>query len=135
MSEIITRKEFVARMAGASVVLLFQACGGGGSDGGTIAAAPAPGPAAAPAPSPTPTASSATCTDTIVANHGHVLTVAAGDLDSMVDLTYDIHGTADHTHFVVLTVAQLSALKAGTTVATQSTITLDHQHDISINCV
>lgn len=133
MSETITRKEFVARMAGASVVLLFQACGGGGSGGGTITAAPSSGPA--PSPAPAPTASSATCSDTIVANHGHVLTVAASDLDSMVDLTYDIHGTADHTHFVVLTVAQLSALKAGTTVATQSTITLDHQHDISISCV
>ena len=129
MIETITRKEFVARVAGASVVLLFQACGGGGSsDGGTILAAPAPGPA------PSPTASSATCTDTIVANHGHVLTVAATELDSMVDLTFDIHGTADHTHFVLLTVAQLSALKAGTTVATQSTITLDHQHDVSISC-
>lgn len=129
MTETITRKEFVARMAGASVVLLFQACGGGSSDGGTISAAPALGPA------PSPTASSATCTDTIVANHGHVLTVAATELDSMVDLTFDIHGTADHTHFVLLTVAQLSALKAGTTVATQSTVTLDHQHDISISCV
>ena len=48
MAAPITRKEFCTRMAGGSVVLLFQACGGGGSD---YVAPPAPAPTPGPGPS------------------------------------------------------------------------------------
>lgn len=122
MTASITRKQFCARMAGASVALLFEGCGGGGDS------------AAAPAPSTPPAPAVTRCSDTIAANHGHVLAVAVADLASLVDLTYDIHGTATHTHSVTLSAADLATLKAGMNVSTVSTVTLAHQHTISVLC-
>ena len=116
-----TRKAFCARLTGVSVVLLVQACGGGG--GSAIGAAPAgPGSAAAG------------CTDTIAGNHGHVLTIATADLDSAVDKVYNIQGGATHNHTVTLTVAQLRALKAGTNVTVITSTTEAHEHSVSILC-
>ena len=117
-----TRKAFCARLTGASVVLLIQACGGGGSD--TPAAA---GPGAGPV--------SMGCTDMIAANHGHVLTITAADLDSATDKVYDIQGSAAHSHGVTLTVANLRALKAGNLVNVVSSTTSAHEHGVSIQCV
>lgn len=116
MTAAMTRKAFCARLMGGSVVLLVQACGGGGDSG------PAAGPAAGG------------CTDTIAANHGHVLVVATADLDSATDKVYDIQGSAVHTHTVTLTVAQLRALKAGTNVTVTSSTTAAHEHSVSILC-
>ncbi len=122
MAAPMTRKAFCARLTGASVVLLFQACGGGGSD-----AAPAGAPAGAgPA--------GAGCTDTIAGNHGHVLTIAAADLDSAIDKVYNIQGSAPHNHTVTLTVANLRSLKAGMTVTAFSSTTDAHEHSVSILC-
>jgi len=115
----ITRKAFCARLTGATVVLLIQACGGGGD----YSAAPA-----APAPA------GAGCTDAIAGNHGHVLTIATADLDSATDKAYDIQGSADHTHTVTLTVANLRALKAGTMVTVLTSTTLSHDHSVSVQC-
>ena len=116
MTEPLSRKAFCARLTGATVVLLIQACGGGGSD------APAPG-----------------CSDTIAGNHGHLLTVAAADLNSTTDRMYDIQGSAAHNHIVTLTVANLAALKAGMTVQVQSSVSPvgpagSHNHSVSILC-
>jgi hypothetical protein len=119
----ITRKEFLGGLAGGTALLLLNGCGGGGSSysGGSMM-------------------SYSGCNETIAANHGHVLTIALSDLDSMVDKTYDIRGTADHTHSVTFTVAQLGQLKAGQTVnvtsTTSSSVTYGtHSHAISANCV
>jgi hypothetical protein len=111
MSEAMTRKAFCARLMGGSVVLWIQACGGGGDSGPT-----------------------AGCTDTIAANHGHVLTIAKTDLDSPTDKVYDIQGSAVHNHTVTLTVAQLRTLKAGTNVTVTSSTTAAHEHSVSILC-
>ncbi len=118
MTAPLTRKAFCARLTGAGVVLLIQACGGGGDS------------PAAPSLSP----SGAGCSDTIAANHGHVLAIATAELDSTTDKVYDIQGSADHAHNVTLTVANLRALKAGTPVTVLTSITLAHQHSISIQC-
>jgi hypothetical protein len=119
-----TRKAFCARLTGGTVVLLIQACGGGGS-GYQMPANPGP--------------AGATCNDTIAGNHGHVLTIAAADLDSTVDKTYDIQGSAAHTHSVTLTVANLQALKAGMTVTVISSTSPigpagAHEHSVAILC-
>ena len=118
MTAPMTRKAFCARLTGASVVRLIQACGGGGDS----PAAPSVGP------------SGTGCSDTIPANHGQVLTTAAADLDSTTDKVYDIQGSADHSRSVTLTVAKLRALKAGTPVTVVTSITLAHQHSVSIQC-
>ena len=113
----ITRKDFCGGLAGGSVLLLLQACGGGGSSGGggTIAACGASGAA-------------------IAGNHGHVLTIAKADLDSLTDKTYSIAGSAGHDHSVTLTVAQLQQLKAGMGVIVTSTMTNAHSHAVTSSC-
>ena len=133
----ITRKEFCTRLAGGSVVLLFQACGGGGSD---YVATPAPAPVPTPTPAPSPSPGLSSCNDTIAANHGHLLTIAVTDLDSLAGKIYDIQGSAAHTHTVTLTVANLQALKAGTTVQVNSSNSPvgpagAHDHVVSALCV
>ena len=123
MTSPITRKAFCARLAGGSVLLLIQACGGGGSSDEAVNPLPAPGPKPAGG-----------CTDTIAANHGHVLTIATADLDSLTDLVYNIQGGAAHNHTVTLTVANLRALKAGTVLTATSSTGANHDHSVSITC-
>jgi hypothetical protein len=117
-----TRKDFCSSALGATLLLLIESCGGGGSSysagTGTVAG----------------------CGNTIALNHGHVLTIALADLDSPTDTTYNIQGSADHNHTVTLTVAQLRTLKTGASISTVSSITVSpttgsHQHDIVITCM
>ena len=119
----ISRKRFVEAMASGSAVLLFTSCGGGGSYNG-----------GAPAPAPAPNGTS--CSPAVISdNHGHALVIAKSDLDSSSPMTYDIHGTADHTHSVTFSAAQLAQLKAGTTVSVSSSVTLSHDHTVSVSCM
>jgi hypothetical protein len=118
----ISRKRFIETMASGSAVLLFTSCGGGGSTGGT------------PAPAPAPNGTS--CSPAVISdNHGHVLVIAKSDLDSTSAMTYDIHGTADHTHSVTFSAAQLAQLKAGVTVSVSSSVTLSHDHTVTVTCM
>jgi len=120
-----TRKEFIGGLASGTVLLVFSGCGGGGggySGGGGMSGG------------------GSGCTDTIAANHGHVLVVPLSDLSSMVDKSYDIRGTADHTHTVTLTAAQLAQLKAGQSVNVNSSMSTSmtygtHFHAVSVSCV
>jgi hypothetical protein len=119
MTAAMTRKAFCGALAGSTVALLFQGCGGGGGDAG----APAPAPGAAE------------CTDTIAANHGHTLVIAKVDLDSATDKVYNIQGAADHNHTVTLTVAQLRTLKAGTSLGVTTSTANAHDHSVTILCM
>jgi hypothetical protein len=60
--------------------------------------------------------------------------IPASDLDSTVDMTYSIHGTATHDHTVTFTTAQLQMLKAGQEVTVTSTETLAHNHNVTASC-
>jgi len=73
-------------------------------------------------------------TDTIGANHGHVLTVTTADAAAGVDKTYDIMGTASHTHSVTITAAMFAMLETGVTIMTNSTVTNAHDHAITVVC-
>jgi hypothetical protein len=113
----VTRKAFLVQLVqGVGGSWMLAACGGGSSD-------------------MPPAASGAGCSASIAGNHGHVLSIATADLDSAVDITYDIHGTANHTHSVTFTAAMLASLKAGNTVNVTSTTTLAHNHAISEHCM
>jgi hypothetical protein len=116
----ISRKRFVESLVGGSALLLFHGCGGGGSYNGGNPPVQANG-----------------CTPDILGNHPqpHVLAIAVSDLDSPNAKTYDIHGTADHTHSVTFSVQQLGQLKAGTMVSVTSTETQLHTHVINVSCV
>lgn len=112
----VTRKAFLGDLAGGMVLLVIGGCGGGG------------GYSAAPAPA------AAGCAATISGNHGHALSIPAADLDATAPRTYDIQGSADHTHQVTFSAADLAQLKAGQTVTVISTTALAHEHSISETC-
>jgi hypothetical protein len=101
---VMTRKEFCATLAGSTVTLWLQGCGGGGDYSGSPAAGGSSCGASGSA---------------ISSNHGHVLTIPKADLDSLVDKVYALTGS-DHTHTVTFTVAQLGQLKAGASVSVAS---------------
>jgi len=73
-------------------------------------------------------------TDTIASNHGHVLTVTTADAAAAVDKTYDIMGTASHTHSVTITAAMFATLETGAVITTTSTTTSGHSHGITVMC-
>src|SRR5262245_4564321 len=108
-----TRKRFLQSMAGGSVVLLFQGCGGGDD---------------APAPAADCPASS------ITVNHGHALTVPGADRGATSDRVYSIMGTGNHDHTVTLTPAMLATLNSGTPVTVTSSNANGHTHDVTITC-
>ncbi|KQW02266.1 hypothetical protein [Rhizobacter sp. Root1221] len=120
-----TRKGFLGAATGGAILLLLQACGGGDDDNSNGSSNS--GAAAAPQCSSTGAA--------ISGNHGHVLAIAAADLDSATDKTYSIAGTSSHDHSVTFTPAQLQALKAGQSVTVASTTTFQHAHDVTATCV
>jgi hypothetical protein len=120
----ITRKQFLGRLAGGTVVVLLDGCGGGDDYGG-MAPAPSPGPAPPPA---------ACAAAGITANHGHTLSFQKTDLDSMTDKTYSIAGSAGHVHTITLNTTQLAQLKAGSMVTVTSTVTDAHSHDVTVSC-
>jgi len=118
----VSRKRFLQSVASGTAVLLFQGCGGGGSDYG--------GPSPAPAP---PAAGNCGAT-TIVGNHGHALSIARADLDSPTDKVYSIMGMAAHDHTVTLTPAMLATLKSGMAVTVTSSDGAGHTHEVTITC-
>lgn len=121
----ITRQEFCGALAGASALLILQACGGGDDYGSS------------PAPAPPPSGCGASG-NSIVGNHGHVLTIARVDLDATTPQTYSIAGTSGHDHTVTFSAAQLAQLKAGASVTVTSTPASAgpiHSHDVTAICV
>lgn len=119
----ITRKQFFGALAGSGALLWLGGCGGGGSYGSTGG-----------------TTATSSCSPTIDANHGHALAIPVTDLSSATPMTYSFGGTADHSHSVTLSAAQLQQLKAGTPVTVTSTSTASpttaaHTHAVSVACV
>jgi hypothetical protein len=139
-----------------ALALVLGACGGSDYSPPPPAAAPVPTPPppapTPPAPTPPPPPPSPTPTPTpppptpapplpavcgatsISANHGHALIIPVADLDSMVNITYNITGTADHSHTIVLTPAQLQSIKARAAVQVNSSIDIAHFHEVTVNC-
>lgn len=110
----IDRKEFLVWFSAGAATLLVRGCGGGGSSSPQAAAG---------------------CTADISANHGHVLSLPAADLDALTPRTYDIQGGATHTHSVTFSAAQLAQLKAGAMVTVTTSVADAHQHTITEACV
>lgn len=121
MTHSMTRKTFGTVLMGGSVMLLLESCGGGGS---SDAAAPVGGATAQTG-----------CSNTIAGNHGHLFSVAIADLSSTSSKTYDIRGSADHTHTVTLSAADLAKLKTGASVTVATSETASHTHSVSLACM
>jgi len=138
-----TRKDFLRRLlhgaAGVAGAAIGVACSSNSSSSGPDPMNP---DAALPPPDggPAPDAAHATsCTmngtiSTIGANHGHVLVVSKADVAAGTARTYDIRGTAGHTHSVTVTAAMFTQLKGNTTITTTSSVDAGHAHSITVMC-
>lgn len=134
----ITRKQLLGSVAGGTVTLLVQACGGGGesaflalfggdTNGDTN-------------DNPEPASSCGSSGSEITGNHGHLLTVPTTDLTSITTLTYSIVGSATHDHLVTLLPDDLAQLNSGGTVTIVSSVTNAptfglHSHGVTVTCV
>lgn len=117
----LTRKEFLSTVmtaaAGAAGAALLVACGGSSDDddgGGNCLMSGA--------------------STSIGANHGHTMAVAAADVTAGVAKTYDIRGSADHTHSVTVSAGAFTMLASNQTAMTISTTVDNHSHSIMISC-
>jgi len=128
MTMTMTRKGFLGAATGGAILLLLQACGGGGGDDDSSSAAPG---------GTTPGAALTQCGSSgaaISGNHGHTLSIPVADLDSAVDKTYSIVGSASHDHTVTFTPDQLKQLKAGQSVTVASSTSSQHAHNVTPSC-
>ncbi len=73
-------------------------------------------------------------TVTIAANHGHVMLVDKTEVAAAVAKSYDIMGTADHTHSVMVSAANFGQLSTNHSITVQSSVTNAHQHSITVVC-
>jgi hypothetical protein len=120
-----TRKQFLESatlVAGSGLGLLVFGCGSDGSS------------SSEPESSTGGSSSADVCQTMIASNHGHQLRLPEADVAAGADKTYDITGSADHSHSVSLTAAQFSDLGAGTEVTVTSTSGAGHTHSVRINC-
>jgi hypothetical protein len=123
----VTRRDFFEALAGSTVLLGLQACGGGGDSGSGSGSGLGFGGGCGAGGT------------AINNNHGHTLAVPATDLTSLVNETYSIQGSAGHSHDVTFTPAQLQSLKNGGVVALASTTGADatypaHTHTVTASC-
>ena len=118
MTMSVTRTGFFRAMAGGMLLLSVHGCGGGGGD------------------AIEPSGSSCGASGAAISlNHGHALLIASFDMDSIVDMTYSIRGSADHDHAVTLTVAQLRQLKASESVTAMASVSAAHLHVMTVTCM
>ncbi|MEO7097325.1 MAG: hypothetical protein ABI175_28950, partial [Polyangiales bacterium] len=84
-------------------------------------------------PADAPGGSCTTPTATIGSNHGHTLVVTKAEVTAAVAKSYDIMGTATHTHTVMVSAANFVTLAAGGTVTITSS-NAGHTHDVVVMC-
>jgi hypothetical protein len=76
----------------------------------------------------------ASCTTAIAMNHGHSMQVTAADIDAGAAKTYDIKGSATHSHTVALTADDFKDLTPGSVFSLTSSVDAGHSHDVTITC-
>lgn len=114
-----TRKLFLRQMGGGCLTLVLAGCGGGGGGGDDNQPQP-----------------SGRCNNFLfTGNHGHTLEIPAADLDSRIDKTYSVQGSATHDHPFIVTAANFARLKAGQAIVIATTGEgQGHTHDVSGSC-
>ncbi|MEP7125413.1 MAG: hypothetical protein ABJE95_31060, partial [Byssovorax sp.] len=94
----------------------------------------APDPATTPPATEAPKYTFSRVIGKIGKNHGHVLVVPFADVKAGVEKTYDIAGSSGHPHAVTLKPEDLTALLAGKSLRTKSSIDHQHAHRILVKC-
>lgn len=115
----LTRRQ-ILQATGGAVVVGLAGCGPGGTDETDD---PAQGQSCSFAGA-----------SAITGNHGHSVTLPRATLEAGADGSFEIRGTADHSHALTLTGAQLSALLAGETLTLDASTTLEHSHSVTLRC-
>jgi hypothetical protein len=121
------RREFTlaAAMAALSgVAITISACGGGYSS---------PTSPGTPTPVPTPTPAAGDKSAVISSNHGHVGIITAAQLTAAAGVQLDIRGSADHTHTVTLSAAEVGSIAGNQRVSKESTSDASHSHTVTFN--
>ena len=122
----ISRKAFLQNgLLAAAGLLAFSSFGCGGSNGSDTGSGGQPGSA--------PDCTTGVNAD-IQLNHGHVLTVSPDDVAAAVDKSYDIQGTALHTHTVTVTAADFAELEKGNTLTLTTSVGATHTHTVTVQC-
>ncbi|RLD30189.1 MAG: hypothetical protein DRI75_00500 [Bacteroidetes bacterium] len=70
----------------------------------------------------------------IGANHGHSLAVSSTDVNAGVEKTYNIAGSAGHSHSVTVSAANFNVLKNNQQISVNSTTGDAHTHSVTISC-
>lgn len=117
------RREFTAdaikAMLAGVVITITEGCGGGGSSNPT---SPSGGGGSA-----------GDVNGSVSANHGHTATVTRVQLSEGGAVSLDIRGSADHSHTVGLSGAQVTQIASGGRVSVESTSEQAHTHTVIFN--
>ena len=67
-------------------------------------------------------------------NHGHNLIVSKTDVSNATQKTYDIDGSAGHSHSVTVTAGNFTTLQGNQQISVSSTTGDGHSHSVTISC-
>jgi hypothetical protein len=132
MSDKMLRREFTTRSILAllgGVVITITGCNDSRSP--TSPGPEMPPPSVPPTSNPPPALGDVS--GVISANHGHVATVTGAELTAGNAVVLDIMGSADHSHRVELSAAEIGQIASGGTVVKSSSIDLSHNHTVTFN--
>lgn len=122
MTRYLDRRTFTAgaikAMLAGVVITITEGCGGGSSN----PTSPSGGGGAA-----------GDVNGSVSANHGHVATVTRVHLSEGGAVSLDIRGSADHSHTVGLSGAQVTQIANGGRVSVESTSEQAHTHTVTFN--
>jgi hypothetical protein len=133
----ITRKQFFGSVAGLFGVAVLSACSDDGVENPGVDAPRNPDSAGPLPDSALPDAMPQACTTasaTIGTNHGHTLAIPPADVEAGVNKSYDITGSSDHPHTVLVTAAMFTMLKTARTLSVTSTNNAGHTHTVTVTC-
>ena len=131
LEKTIDRRQFtlasaMAILSGVAITITESACGGSSYSPSS--------PTTTPTPNPTPTPSAGGDKVGLVsANHGHSAVITGAQLTDGGAIALDIRGSADHTHTVEITVADLTAIAANQRVSKESSTDSSHSHTVTFN--
>ena len=128
----LSRRDFTLASALAAlsgVTITISACGGSSSPSASTPSTPT---------TPPPTGGAGDEVGSVGTNHGHTAVITAAEVTAGGDVLLDIQGSADHSHGVMLSAAEVMAIAADQRVSKESDNNDgegqgDHSHTVTFN--